>query len=92
MKSITLTKDITIGSNHFNAGDVIEWNESNLGVFYFTGKNFKRVGVKNTKYSDGTTVISKLIDEIKKEINKVIEESKEEESKEEESKEEESKE
>jgi len=79
MKSITITKDITIGSNHFNVGDVVEWNESNLGVYYFTGKDFKRVGVKNTKYADGTTVISKLIDEIVNEIKKVIEDSKKEE-------------
>lgn len=61
MKRITITKDISIGSNHFKVGNIIEWNEANLGVYYFTGNDFKRIGVKNSKFADGSTVISKLI-------------------------------
>jgi hypothetical protein len=62
MKRINITKDISIGANHFKAGNIVEWNETNLGVYYFTGNDFKRVGVKNEKFSDGSTVISKLVD------------------------------
>ena len=58
---ITITKDISIGSSHFKSGNIVEWNETNLGIYYFTGNDFKRVGVKNEKFSDGTTVISKLV-------------------------------